>query len=238
MARYYTYYTDQGRVATVHATQAAADTSASGDSTRTAQQGAANDIAVEPGWFRAANGNVSATQVVSDAAQRTAIKAAAAAHGNLCLDMMKPGWVLNDGGGTMLGAPSADGSASCWRNTYYWIVSPVACIAAACDSPQTAVWTLEVCEGLWAAYQRMVPAVEERIAFWYRNHDDGTWRGYVAAGASGAGAGRVRPHWRASRTSLGNAFASDAGTATAWDGNDNTLALTIPEHATPSELIA
>ena len=242
MARFYTYYTDQGRVATVHATQAAALASASGDSTRTAQQGAANDVAVEPGWFRATNGNVSATQVVSDAAQRTAIKELAAEHGNICLDMMKPGWVLNDGGVGFVAAPTADGSASRWRNTYYWIVSPVACIAAACDN--TTGWTVEQCEGLLLAYRTLIPAIEENIATWYRAHRDNTWRGYFVVSS-----GQVRAYFHAVKgvgttiEGLGgyqtpNAFTSDALASTIWAGAANVEDVQFAEHATPNSLIA
>ena len=235
MAKYYTYYTDHPDiVATVHPTQASADAKGR-ESGLTAWTGVASNEAVEPGWYRdTTTGVVSRLKTVSDADQRTEIRAAAAEHGNICLDMMKPGWVLNDGGSSFVAAPNEDGSPSRWRNTYYWIVSPVACIDAAVD----ATWTLAECKGLLAAYQRMVPAREERIAFWYRNHGDSAWRAYVAVGQQGAASGHVRAFFNAARHNYDNVFTSDAGTSLQWNGGSNTLDVTMPEHSTPTSLIA
>lgn len=222
MALYVTYFTTATPglpagsalrpVARVFPTQALATAGGAADGETAWHRAVSDDV--RPGWWLvtgagAGAGDVSAALPASDATAtlKVAVLAAARAHARTCLDLMRPGWLIED---VLVTGAATVAVSRRWLNTRHWILGGGRCVAVAA---RDGAWTSADATAALAAYQALVPADADAIATWYLAHTEATWNTYraVSAGQAGAYLG-----WR--RGQALPRFASDAAAAQEWAG--------------------
>ena len=199
-------------VARVFATQAEATAGGAAEGETAWHRGVSDDV--RPGWWLVTGAGAGAGDVseAPPATEKTALEkarvlAAARAHARACLDLMRPGWLIEDVVAT--GDARVDVTAR-WLNTRHWILGGGRCVAVAA---RDAGWTADQAEAALAAYQALVPADAGAIVTWYLAHTEATWTAYRAVSGGNAGA---YLGWR--RGQAIPQFASDAAAAQEWAG--------------------
>ena len=229
MAVHVTYYEKSGsgyvgawrQIIAVYKTAAAATAAASAGGADIHAHGTGVADTTDVGnWLNKTTHAVQSAAPTPTAADRKkAVREEAVAHARLCLDLMKPGWMIGDG----VGRFSVDGAtgATRYRNTWYWIMH--ACTAVVFATTRTG-WSAAQCEAALEAFKSLVPADEDRIRFWYLNHDQNIWAAYSASGASDT----LRCWFKYERGAAKPEFATDASSSTLWDGSGHNSVKPAP----------
>ena len=222
MTLYVTYATDRPDglpatsplrpVARVFPTQALATAGGATEGETAWHRGVSDDV--RPGWWLVTGAGAGAGDVseAPPATEKTALEkarilAGARAHARTCLDLMRPGWLIEDV--TATGAATVTVTAR-WLNTRHWILGGGRCVAVAA---RDAGWTADQAGAALDAYRALVPAEAGAIATWYRAHTEATWTGYRAETGGNVGA---YLGWR--RGQAVPQFASDAAASQEWAG--------------------
>ena len=184
---------------------------------------------IEPGWSVSSDGtSFQKGAFLTDAQQKAAYKTLARAHAEECLDLLPAWW----------GREGKDGVNKRWEASYYHIVYGAAIVAAATDD---ATYTVAQLGQLYAAYQSLVPASKGDLHDWHFEADvvGAGWSQYTTAIADGLPSeGRLRAYLKVNKGTLATApaFKSDSQASQAWDGNNNTIDVTIALDATPLDV--